>query len=396
MFTPKIRFIAMSDVHTKENSDCVELERLKRGIAFAKKYADKCEYKAIDAIYFIGDFANGGREQEMLNFKAALEECAGDIPYVISLASHEYMSEGEDAAKEKLKRIFGMHYDDHRVINGFHFISVSSTRGCNYHEPQLEFAKKSLEEARLDNKKAPIFFFQHPHISGTVYGSINWGEDALYSLLMNYPQVIDFSGHSHAPINDPRSVHQKHFTCFGTGSLSYCELDEFDKYYGTLPPDKEQFAQFLIVEADENNRVRVLPVDIISESFFDHERLIETPCEPESFKYTDDRYTNAVKPYFAANSEITIDKKDDGVTISFPQAECESERVNSYTLTVRDEDKSIVRVMSCWSGYYLKNMPKRITFPVKDLEKGSYFGEIIAEGFWHNKSENSLKFTFDV
>jgi hypothetical protein len=103
---------------------------------------------------------------------------------------------------------------------------------------------------------------------GTVYGSANWGEDELTDILMNYPQIIDFSGHSHAPINDPRSIHQRHFTCLGTGTLSYFELDEFDKYYGTIPPGNDRAAQMLFVEADADMRVRVYPYDLITSNFF--------------------------------------------------------------------------------------------------------------------------------
>jgi hypothetical protein len=83
-----------------------------------------------------------------------------------------------------------------------------------------------------------------------VYGSINWGEDDIIAILNDYPQVIDFSGHSHAPINDPRSIHQKYITSLNTGSLSYFELDEFDLMYGTVPPDAKQCAQFYIVEVN--------------------------------------------------------------------------------------------------------------------------------------------------
>lgn len=397
MFTPKLRFIVMSDVHVKPEKDCKELKRLRKGLDFAYKYAESCDYDKIDALVAVGDFANRGAEEEMLNFKEVLDEKLRDNTEVIlSLASHEYHGAGEEAAKEKLKRIFGMHYDNHKVINGFHLISVSSTNGCNYEEPQLEFAKNELAIAAEDRPGAPIFFFQHPHITDTVSGSIYWADEALYPILMNYPQVIDFSGHSHVPINDPRSIHQKHFTCLGTGSLSYFELDEFDKWYGTCPPDKEQCGQFLIVEADEENRVRIYPVDILTGNFFHEPWKIDCPSEPSTFTYTDKRYNTAVRPHFADNTLIKAEKTEDGVVVTFGQADIAEDRVNDYKLTVRNENGNIVRQLCVWSSFYLYNMPETVSIPVKELAPGKYKAEITAQGFWNNTSDNSLEIGFTV
>ena len=139
---------------------------------------------------------------------------------------------------------------------------MSSSHGCEYDPDKIESAANELKIAREKDPKKPIFFFQHPHLTDTVSGSIYWADESFIPTLMNYPQVIDFSGHSHVPINDPRSIHQRHFTCLGTGSLSYFELDEFDKHYGTCPPKKEDCAQMLIVEADENGAVRIYPYDV--------------------------------------------------------------------------------------------------------------------------------------
>lgn len=397
MFTPKLRFIVMSDVHVKPEKDCKELERLKKGLASAYRYAESCDYNRIDALYVVGDFANRGAEQEMINFKEVTDAyLKPETEMTVSLASHEYHGDGVDAAREKLARILGMPYNSHKVINGFHFISVSTSRGCDFDEPERDFARTALDEAAQDNPEAPIFFFQHPHISDTVYGSINWGEDALYPILMNYPQVIDFSGHSHAPVNDPRSIHQKHFTSHGTGSLSYFELDEFDKYYGTIPPDDENCAQFLIVEADADNRVRIMPYDILTDNFFPCIREIEKPSEPDTFVYTDKRYLTTVKPHFAQLAKAWTEKTDDGIHIVFNQAEIEEDMVNDYKVTVRDENSRIVKQVVAWSHYYLFNMPETVSVPVTNLKSGKYTVKITASGFWNNESDNALTIEFEI
>lgn len=396
MFKPKVRFAVMSDVHVKPDKSCKELERLRKGLEYAYEYAESDDYGRLDALYVVGDFANRGYEEEMLNFKEVLEEyIRPETEVVLSLASHEY-HDGEDVAKERFKRIFGMNYDSHKVINGFHFISVSTTRGCRFDDEQKAFAAKALNEAAADSREAPIFFFQHPHITDTVYGSIDWGEKDLYPLLMNYPQIIDFSGHSHAPVNDPRSIHQEHFTSLGTGSLSYFELDEFDKVYGTVPPDKDECAQYLIVEADENNRVRIMPFDILSGNFFPYTWKIDTPSEPSTFMYTDKRYKTSVRPHFTSDTPIEISAGSGKADITFGQAGISEDRVNDYKLVIRNSDKKIVRQICVWSGYYIYKMPETLTVSIDNLPKGKYSLEITAKGFWRNASDNSLRADFTV
>ena len=236
----------------------------------------------------------------------------------------------------------------------------------------------------------PIFFFQHPHLSGTVYGSIHWGDDPLIADLMNYPQVVNFSGHSHAPVNDPRSIHQDHFTSLGSGTLSYFVRDEFDKYCNTLPPRKEQAAQMLLVEADAAGRVRVYPYDVLTEQFFPQVWKIDTPWDPESFQYTDVKRMAAVgKPAFDADTRLAIETTDTTATVSFKQAvPAENEDyVDAYLLIVKNADTGlIVKQIGVWSEYYFYDMPDALTHTIEDLDPDTaYTIDVIPEGFFRNR-----------
>ncbi|MCR5149961.1 MAG: hypothetical protein K6B52_01895, partial [Clostridiales bacterium] len=293
-------------------------------------------------------------------------------------------------AKKRLKRIFGNEASTHSVINGFHFISIGCTRGCLFDKPQRDFLRKSLCEAAADDPKKPIFVFQHPHIQDTVYGSIAWGDDGLTDILISYPQVIDFSGHSHAPINDPRSIHQRHFTCLGTGSLSYFELDEFDKSEGTVPSDGRECAQMLIVEADACGNVRVYPYDLITMNFFPYTWKIDTPWNPDSFLYTDERYLNAPVPFFEEGSVLTATVGENSVSLTFPQAKSSEKYINSYDIVIKDPGGIIRRKFNLFNKYYLYNMPDVLTAEIKDLPGGSYYAEVYATGFFKTKSKKPL------
>lgn len=234
--------MVVSDIHIKDE-DCVEEQRFDSALKYAYSVAKSSDsYKRLDAVAIVGDFANSGTEIQMKKTKDILDANLdySETQVIASFASHESNRDGAPAAAERMKRILGQDADQHKVINGFHFVSSSPSKGCNYDDEKKAWMAKELENAAKDDRRKPIFVFQHPHNTATVYGSMLWGEDDLISIYMNYPQIVHFSGHSHAPINDPRSVHQQHFTCFGTGTLSYFEMDEFDKAVGTIPENSKK------------------------------------------------------------------------------------------------------------------------------------------------------------
>ena len=400
-FKPVLRFMAVSDIHIKDDPDCVERARFAKAIQCAYKIADSSDsYKNLDALYIVGDFANSGTEIQMRAVKQIIEDnLRPGTPYRLTMASHEYHGDGEENARKRFAEIFGLPLDSHEVINGFHFIAVTTTRGCEFDEPQQTFAREELKKAAADDGRKPIFFFQHPHLTDTVFGGIYWADDALIPILMNYPQIIDFSGHSHCPINDPRSIHQDHFTSLGCGTLSYLELDEFDKVYGTIPPNKANAAQMLIVEADADNRVRIYPYDVLTDQFFPQTWKIDEPSEPSTFLYTDEiRYRITTKPAFAADAAITAEPTDAGVTLTFPQAvPAEGEDyVNSYLIVLREEKSGcIVKQIGIWSEYYFSDMPSVLSQKIDDLKPDTaYTVEIYPEGFFKNRGDVPLKGTF--
>lgn len=399
-FKPIIRFAVVSDVHLK-NEHSVEHDRLVKAINDAYKIAESHpEYKSLDAFVIDGDFADCGSEAQMQRAKQILDENLKEsTKRILTIASHEFHGEGVEAGYEKLKRIHGSTGDTHEVINGFHFVAVSPAKGVCVDEPKIAWVREKLTEAHKDDPQKPVFMFQHPHVSGTVYGSINWGEDELNVVYNDFPQIFVFSGHSHAPINDPRSIHQQHYTCLGTGTLSYFELDEFDKVCNTIPENSKDAAQMLIVEADAQNRVRIYPYDVLTGNFFQYTWKIDVPSDPETYTYTDaKRYKEALPPYFkdGAKAEIS-DLTENSIKITFPQAVSDDQPfVNSYDIVLRRKDNNIIESQkSIWSEYYFYNMPETRDITFDNLESNTeYMVKITAKGFFHNKSSNMLTLEF--
>ena len=69
----------------------------------------------------------------------------------------------------------------------------------------------------------PFFYIQHPHPKDTVYGGYSWGVDDGEStrLLSRFSNAVAFSGHSHNPLRNAKSIWRGGFTSVATGSLRY-------------------------------------------------------------------------------------------------------------------------------------------------------------------------------
>lgn len=394
-YKPIMRFAVVSDIHIKDH-DSVERERLANAIKYAYEFAENSEYKNLDAFVIDGDFADNGSEIQMNANKEILDKNLKDgTQLIMTLASHEFSEKngGRDGAIERFKRIFSLTEDTHAVINGFHFVAVTCNRGAQVNsDEKLEWLQTELQKAADDDGKKPIFVFQHPHVQSTVSGGVLWGEDAVIPVYMNFPQIINFSGHSHAPINDPRSIHQEHFTSLGCGTLSYFENDEFDKICGTFPPkNKDQAAQMLIVEADAENHVRIYPYDVLTHQQFPLVWDIEKPWDTSSFKYTNAyRMAHAVNPYFEENSKFEISEiTDNSCVITFEQAKISKEYVNDYYITVTYKSTGLTaKKFSIWSDYYFSDMPKELTWKIEKLKPDTEYDiEIKAGSFWKTYSE---------
>jgi hypothetical protein len=230
----------------------------------------------------------------------------------------------------------------------------------------------------------------HEHIKYTVYGSFDedgWGKILFADLLKKYPNVVDFSGHSHYPVNDPRSVWQKEYTAIGTGSLKYTELT-VDGVKKVHPALYEDCANFLIVEADKNDNIRIFGVDIIAEEIL-CEYFFKNPADKNNREYTEDKQRSRSKPpVFPKNAEINIIHDKGLYTAVYPKAESTDESpVYIYRTYLEDSNGKVVAERKTIPTYYLYNVEDELTVCLGVLGKGKYKVKISAETAYGVKSE---------
>ena len=322
-FEPVLRFAVCSDIHVSGKKSTAEEyhpeeERLKKLIGFMYDYSSKQSYTGFDALCVAGDMTDGGRDFEYDAFNKVIEEnLREETKLLICTGNHEYIayrdkdaSQGARMFEEKIQP----EQDTHAVLNGYHFILCSYSEDGRTFKDKLPWLDGEMKSAVSESGARPVFVFQHPAPQWTVYGSVAWGDRDILKVLKKYPSAIDFSGHSHYPVNDPRSISQNKYTALGCGTLSYYETD-LDGFAGNFPYDVKQAAQFYIVEADERGRVRILSYDLITESFFGSEYRLSS-LDKRNYGYSFSKMKKRdPKPAFPGDTQISVSKNEKGESV---------------------------------------------------------------------------------
>ncbi len=398
-----LRFAAMSDVHFNGDPNSAETKRFARALEFMYEYSAKQKYDRFDALVVAGDISNHGVEKEIALFKKTMDAgIKGDTKTVICMGNHEFYG----GNKPLWEKTFGVPGNRRYEVNGFQFIAISPEKGTcgngdyNY---ALDWLEKELDAAEAADPKKPIFVLQHYHITPTVYGSRgddNWGTSDLFEPLQKRPRVIDFSGHSHYPINDPRSAWQGRFSAFGTGTLSYFEMGGEGGKYDKFPAGYRDAAQMYIVEVRRDNSVALKPFDLITETFFDVVYLISEPGAVEKYRYTDKRYQTSEKPSWTDGAKAVLKETfPTAAIIEFPQAVCK-DVVHSYRAEIErrapNGDWKPFATEYFWSEYYFKNAPKTMKIELELEELSEYRAKIVALNPYFKESETALNVAFST
>lgn len=335
-FTPVVRFAVCSDIHLNGDVEQEEAKRLEKLINFMYDYSATQSYRSFDALLVAGDFADQGKPEQYDVFnKVTSENLREGTQLLTCMGNHEFIAY-RDVDASKGARM----YEEKRgqlntsvKINGYHFILCSYAEDGKTFTDRLSWLGGELRAAVKDTGDKPVFVFQHPAPLGTVYGSVNWGDPSVPAVLQLYPQVVDFSGHSHYPVNDPRSLWQGGYTALGCGTLSYFET-ELDAIAGNFPYSVDRAAQFYIVEADEKGNVRIMPYDLITDTFFANEYyLTDLAKRNYDYSYLKMRLRDS-KPHFPENTQISTQVNANGETeLTFTGAK-DKFIVESYKVSV--------------------------------------------------------------
>lgn len=384
-FTPVMRFVVTSDSHITTIGD-VQTTRLQKMIKMSYKIAKTDEeYNRLDAVLIAGDVTDMGTKIAFGSIKAALAPVLKDETQFLATisTSHDDRTIGKNSL-ELYENIMGQETDFHRVINGYHFIGISAskTEGEHYSEYQKEWLVQELDKAVADDPDKPIFVLQHEHISNTVYGSSDfegWGMPDFAEILKNYPQVVDFSGHSHYPNNDPRSIWQGEYTAVGTGGLYYAEVTVDDTK--TVHPSGYRFAStFWVVEIDENNRMRLRAVDLNAGEYL-CEYILEGPLDRQ---FTPEQQIARSKaPEFDKNADIRVKSKK---VVCDAAESVDGMPIFIYRAFAVDAQGNRTLIGKTVPKYFRYNVPDTVKIEFEILPEGTCKVEVVAENCYGMQS----------
>ena len=387
-FTPVIRFVACSDSHLKTAAG-VGSHRLEKTakLAYAIAKADS-EYNNLDAFLINGDITNDGNIDQFAGFKVVADKyIKSETELLPIIANNHDFRNMKKKTVAYFSQLMGKKTDYHKVVNGYHFIGISTSdvEGVNYTEEQRVWLKAQLDQAVKDDPNKPIFVSQHEHVLNTVYGSSDfdgWGIDYFSDILEQYPQVVDFSGHSHYPLNDPRSVWQGNFTAIGTGALAYMELTVEDQRK-VHPTGNSLEAQFWIVELDKDSNIDLIEQKVLCEY------ILANPANPANREYTPEKQAaRSTAPVFSEEAKLEVTKLAKSVTVRFDAAQStSSEPVFLYKVKVMNSDGEVVKSDWVLPKYYSATVEKIEHLKLGRFDKGEYTVSVTAETAWGIQSE---------
>ena len=366
----------LSDTHfSGAGNDAAEQERFEKALNY---------YKAnnADVIIMNADLIDRSEKEAYQVFTDIVNRVYGDAPegarpeFVMTGDNHEWFDSWHWLQKEnevlsledtmerfygymsqfdtQLKMDNGLLSSTSRVVNGYTFIAFNADMllggQANYSDESLEWLDNELSKASAANPDKPIFVAIHQPPKDTVSQSeTSDGVSGYNHVLAKYPQVVLFTGHTHASIQRERSIYQKDYTVVNSGSLSYAGTSiggvSFENKGDTSTnPSLKDYAQALLV------RISGKSVDIERCDFAGQEVqkikdnwVLEDATNKEAFVYTDAWFaSHTTAPVFAtgAASEAKVTWSEDGAILTFPAATHEGEFVYYYEITVDGTTKN--------------------------------------------------------
>jgi predicted phosphodiesterase len=380
------RFAVISDTHFENNKG----EGAKVKVPKALKNLLK-KTPLVDAVFVVGDLTNRGKPEEYDQLLSVFGDKTNvpegiDVYYIMGFNHDRSGSNETENYLSKIKQPLHQYIE----IKGYPFITISEggVRRNAHNDEALTFLSDKLADASLKYPDKPIFVFMHVPPLNTCYGSLEhegWGTDVFLPVLNQYPQVIVFSGHSHFPLGDPRSIHQDKFTVINDGSTTYSEVEPKLLNIGIHPENYEYVTEGVIVNIIENENVEIERWDTYRDEEILPKWLIESPHDGSRFTYKNRNGLPA--PAFPRKTRPTVKNiANDSISVTFQQA-TDNDVVHHYIVEITD-GKQIIASYKNFSQYYLNSQrPKQLSVIFSGLPKGKKLtAQIKAVDSYNNQS----------
>mgnify|MGYP003315182938 CR=1 FL=1 len=422
-----LQFAVISDVHFDDGIGGGANVRVSNALRNLTAHGN------LDALAVCGDLSQTGDASEFAMFRDCFLNkenfsCPNTFEYILMMGNHDNIQGNYQAFMDVLS-VFNNDepypLNTYRVIKGYPFISISmrtadiddwgrvSVGWKAYPASATDFLKEALERATVECPDKPIFVFTHVPLRRTCYATwpeleSDWSMGVLSPILNQYPQTVVFTGHSHYPIGDPRSIHQganpkssnkNYFTSINAGTSTYSEISTPRVDEGIHPQGYTQVSEGLIVRENRDGDIEIIRLDTRRNIEIDpeHRWVLKTPFDGSQFCYGDvrDSYDNPNKitlrdglpaPTFG-DAKLDIRASATSAVVKIPQAKDEN-CVFCYHVRLKTDGSSIMEG-SVFSQFYLNtDMPDTISYTLNNLKPGHTYDVVVtAIDSYENASE---------
>ena len=415
----KARFVIGSDVHIQngylgdDQADEIGNEPTDSDKKLTFIFEVGRQLGGVDSYAFIGDVTDAGYISQYHRLISVLKEANTDNTRVIVCqGNHETgafnwgatifdMQNARKRFEDQLKDFQGgQKANDVVEVNGVKVIKMGPMGyGGNgdYRGNASWFTGTALPQT-TDGE--PFLVLCHHQIPGTTYTSIEWSgtySDDMIDAMKQHPNLIHISGHSHATVEDERSIGQDFgFTAIQDGTAGAYYENETGKvdpetgttadskglrtscppqYSDTYTKDKEitDGSDCLIVDVNNDRTVKVYRVSLVRTKAGDEKGGIVYLYDPwtidvpkiiaangdttntEAFPYTNARQSTAA-PYFDEGATVEVEPLNSSATVRFPAAipgsEKNADMIHEYKLTATPVNGGDAVTKRIFSDYY--------------------------------------------
>ncbi|MGN0788972.1 MAG: metallophosphoesterase family protein [Christensenellales bacterium] len=350
--------------------------------------------KDVDLILFAGDVGDLCKKPAYELYNKAIATVYPDEesrPIIQTImGNHDYWENGAPiSCRSRFEKMVGISPYTHYVVGGYHFIGASPATGSmdNGYKYMKDWLTQEIEKAVADDPNKPIFVTTHNGAVDTMYGSDDWGDYNLDEVFKNYPQVVNFSGHSHYSILDERSIHQRDYTSITTQSVSYTELER-GKENGSIPPNAEATPMGFVMDV-YSNKIEIHRYNFASQYGEDGKEektpwVLPIPLTKDGFTYTTEaREVVNVAPEMTSATGTSV--VEEGKTYLQFAAGQDDDFVHSYKMVWSDGSEQLY-----FSDFYngLDVMATTPKIEVLNKAQGTYSVKVYAIDSWGKVSQN--------
>ncbi len=385
-------FIVMSDIHIGVSGSEQKVSTSLKNI-----YENTSD---VDALIINGDLTNNGNLEQYQKMTAVINNYDIIPDYTARyfvMGNHEWHTSDGNGSMNNFNSL-GVEHDKYFDIKGYPFIYIgmSGRNEDDYSEESLKFLKESLDDATKRYPGKPIFVFQHIPAYATVQGSNpydgGWGSKKVYDVLKDYPQVFDFSGHTHFSSRCPLTFHQDKFTSLNDGGNYSCYVQRGIDVDGEQPAGTSSLAEGMIVMVEDENNFSVRRIDCARNEEIGETLEFPAPYDGSNFTYA--AYRGSKPVFEEGNTDIVSEQfQPTERKITFPQAVIPEDDANDVVLyyrveIVNNENKVVATANRCSRFYLGSDMPETLDVFVDSInETGMMRIRVTAIDPYGNESE---------